>query len=93
MPLKIEDLIFWILIIAVIGVAIWLLSGSPTLESSLVSIALFMAGSEVLIWKSLFKIDKNTVVSFANFKNDLSNKHKELNDKLTKIEALVRNKK
>jgi len=87
MRLKIEDIMFWILIALIVGIAIWKLIGSPTDTASLISLALFVAGSEVIIWKSIFRIDKNTAVGFAKIKGELNNinyKLNEINDKLGK---------
>ncbi len=69
--IKIEDILFWILIITIVGIAIWLLFGSPTLETALISLTLFVAGSELLIWRKIFSVDKNTAVGFAKVKGDL----------------------
>jgi len=87
MKLKIEDIMFWILIALIIGLAIWKLIGSPTDTASLISLALFVAGSEIIIWKSIFKIDKNTAIGFAKIKGELDNinyKLNKINDKLDK---------
>lgn len=69
---KVEDVVFWILIAAIVGLAFWLLLGSPTIESGLVSLALFVAGSELLIWRKVFSVDKNTAVGFVKVKGELT---------------------
>ncbi len=69
--LKIEDIMFWILIAAIVAIAIWLLSGSPDLENALITIGLFIIGSEILLWRKLFSIDKNTAVGFVKVNSDL----------------------
>lgn len=69
--IKIQDIIFWIIIGLIIGLAIWLISGSPTTESGLISLALFVAASEILLWKALFKIDMNTSIGFLKVKKEL----------------------
>ena len=58
MKIRIQYIIFWILIALIIGVALWKLVGSPTDTSALISVSLFIAGSEILIWKAIFKIEK-----------------------------------
>jgi len=78
--MKIEDVIFWILIAVVVGIAIWLLSGSPTLETALISITLFVAGSEILIWRKIFSVDKDTTVGFVKVRKDLEIIKSELKD-------------
>jgi len=71
MKIKIEDIIFWIIILLIIAAALWLLSGSPPETDALISIALFVAASELLIWKKLFDIDKRTAISFEKVKSEL----------------------
>jgi len=78
MKIKIEEIVFWIIIFAIIALAIWLLSGSPTDTSAIAALAAFVAASEILIWKTLFSIDKKTTTGFMKLKNDLDNKHNEL---------------
>jgi len=84
--MKIEDIIFWLLIIAVIGVIIWMLSGSPPLENSLLMISIFIATSELLLWKALFKIDKKTALGFEKIKKSMNNNYSQIKNHLNKIE-------
>lgn len=84
---RIEDIIIWILILAIIAIAIWLLSGSPTETNALISIALFIATSEILLWKKVFSIDKCAAVGFAKVKgklNVIENKIDNIDRKLRK---------
>jgi len=84
---KLENILFWIFIAIIVGTALWLLKGSPPEISAIITIGLSVAGSELLIWRSLFKIDKNTAVGFAKIKGELNNinyKLNEINDKLSK---------
>ncbi|MDP3026690.1 MAG: hypothetical protein Q8N63_03205 [Nanoarchaeota archaeon] len=90
MKLKIEDIMFWILIALIVGMAIWKLIGSPTDTASLISLALFVAGSEVLIWKSIFKIDKNTSLGFMKVKHDLDLMENKIMNKLNNIENRIK---
>lgn len=83
--IKIEDIFFWILIAAIVGIAIWLLSGSPTETSALVGIALFVSTSELFLWRKFFNLDKKTAIGFVKvgsdlreIKNDLNGKHNEI---------------
>ena len=89
--IRFKDIIFWLLILAIIGIALWLLSGSPTEANAIISVALFIAASEILIWKNLFNIDKKTAVGFEKIRNDINimtndmnNRFNELNSKLEK---------
>ena len=90
---KIEDIIFWILIALIVGVAIWKLIGSPTDTATLISIALFVAGSEILLWKAFFAMDKKVSIGFMKMKNDLDNKLNKIENKLENIENLIKRKK
>lgn len=71
MKVKIDDIVFWILIFAAFGVILWLLHGSPTLENGLVSIGLFLLSSQLFLWRKYFEMDKNTAVSFVRLKSDI----------------------
>ena len=86
------DIIFWILILAAVGMAIWLVIGSPTLETGLLIIVIFIASSEILLWKTLFNIDKKTAIGFERVKNNFNIKFNELNTKLENIENLIKRK-
>jgi len=88
--MKLEYIIFWILILAAIGVAIWLLIGSPTIEQGLLMITIFIASSEILLWKTLFKIDKKTAVGFEKTKYEIQLLKKDLNQQLNEIKLLVK---
>lgn len=81
MKLKLEDIIFWAIIIGIIIVSVWLLYGSPPEVNALITIAIFAATSELLIWKKIFSTDKNTAVSFVNLKRDIN-----------KIKSLIKTK-
>jgi len=84
MKIRMEDIIFWVLITLIVGIAIWKMIGSPTDTTALISITLFIAGSEILLWKAFFSIDKKTAVGFMKLKNDIDNKHNELKSMLMK---------
>ena len=66
--IKIENILFWILIFVIVGVIIWMLFGSLSLESSLIAIIIFVSASEILLWKSLFAIDKRSAFGFETRK-------------------------
>jgi len=82
--LKIEDIVFWIIILAMISLALWLISGSPTDTSAIIALTMFVTASEILIWKNLFNIDRKTSIGFEKIKNELDKKFTELNRNLNK---------
>ncbi len=100
MEIKIEDIIFWIIIIITVSVVIWILHGSPPIENSFPSLIAFIIASEVLLWKAIYKIDKRTSNGFMKIKTDLklirydmNNKLNETNHRLDSIESLIRRRK
>jgi len=84
--MKLENIAFWILILAAVGVAIWLLIGSPTIEQGLLMITIFIATSEILLWKALFRIDKKSAVGFEKVKSRFDKIDYQLNE----IKLLIR---
>ena len=77
---RIEDIIFWILILSVIGVVIWLSFGSPDFESSLLALMIFVANSGILLWKFLFNLDKKTAVGFEKVRNHIGDIKRDVGD-------------
>ncbi|MBS3099170.1 hypothetical protein J4462_03080 [Candidatus Pacearchaeota archaeon] len=95
MAIKIDDVVFWLLIAAIVGIALWLLSGSPPEISAIISLALFVGASEILLWNSLFSLDKKTSIGFMKVRNDLniikmdlSDITKNVNQIHTKLESI-----
>ena len=88
--MKLSDIIFWILILAIIAVALWMLSGSPTETGAIIAVAVFVAASEILIWKNLFDVDKRTAIGFEKIKNDISILRNEINNQLNGIRNLIK---
>lgn len=100
---KVEDILFWILIFVIVGMSVWLAFGSPDFEKSLLMIVIFVATSEILLWKALFAfdkrnatrlffIDKKTAVGFERIKlgfEKVRSDFKEVNNKLKNIEIDV----
>lgn len=95
--LKIEDIIFWILIIATIAVILWKLFGSPSDLATIIAIGTFLLSSEILIWKTIFKIDKDnnlkvsqidkkTSLGFMKVKHDIEKMRFEMNHRFNNIE-------
>ena len=87
MKIKIEDIIFWVLIAFIVGIAIWKIIGSPTDTTALISITLFIAGSEILLWKAFFSIDKKTATGFEKMKNNNDKKFLEISSQLNEIKS------
>jgi len=95
MQSKIDDIAFWILILAAIAIILWLASGSPTTESALITIGLFIISSEIFLWKKYFGMDKNVAVSFTKLKNNLNNLsqgQERIENRLNNIENLLKRK-
>ncbi len=99
MKIRMEYIAFWILIALAIALILWKLVGSPTDTATLITIALFIVGSEILIWKSIFKIDKKTSLGFMKMRNHMDNKFdsvdnkfNQVNSRLDNIENLLRRK-
>jgi len=82
--MRLENIAFWILIALTIAVAFWMLHGSPTESGAIIAVALFVASSEILIWKTIFEKDKKTAVSFEKMKNQLENIQKDIKSLLNK---------
>lgn len=90
MKIKLRDIIFWLLILSAIGVSVWLLIGSPTIETGLLMITIFIAGSEILLWQALFRMDKKTAIGFERIKNDINKLRSDLNYQLNEIKGLIK---
>jgi len=86
--IRIEDIVFWILILTSVAILLWLLRGSPTLENTVITVGLFILGSELMLWRKYFEVDKNTAVGFVKVKSDLD----KINSKLENIEKLIKRK-
>ena len=91
MKIKVEDIIIWILIIAIIAIAICLLTGSPTQESALITIAIFVAGSELLIWRKIFAMDKDTSICLIKFDKSVALNFNELRGDIGGVKDDIRN--
>ena len=84
--IRLEEIVFWIFIVIIIGTALWLLSGSPPKMNAIISIALAVAGSELMIWKTIFKIDKKTSIGFVEVGHDIEKIRININNRFDKIE-------
>jgi hypothetical protein len=94
---KIEEVVFWILMISVIGVVIWMLSGSPPLENGLLMIMIFISSSMILLWKYIFglkneilKVDNKTSMGFVKVNHDLELMENRIINKLNNIENKIK---
>jgi len=90
--ITIEDILFWIIIAFIIGILIWMLSGSPTIEGALISLGGAIISSELLLWKRFYSIDKRTTIGFIKIRNDIKILEMNLNSKLDNINNKLNNK-
>lgn len=97
MKLKAVDIMFFISLALTLFALLWLLKGSPTLETTVITIGLFIISSEMFLWRKVFEIDKSTAIGFSKVKNELDNLRSEMkndlnniNNKLDKIENIVK---
>ncbi len=100
MEIKIEDIIFWIAIIAIIGIIIWKLFGSPTDIATLISVASLLVMSELALWKKLYSIERKIAVGFMKvrgeinlIRNDIKHHISYINKRFDNLETLIRKKK
>jgi len=84
--IKIEDIVFWFIILLMVALAIWLISGSPTDTNAIIALTVFVAASELLLWKNLFSIDKKTAISFEKVKSRFD----KIDYQLKEIKSLVK---
>ncbi len=80
MRIRFEDVIIWILIVGIIGIALWMLHGSPSDAGAIVGIGLFVAASELVLWKNMFKVEKDVSISFVKAKSEFSGIKKDLKE-------------
>ena len=97
--IAIEDIFFWIMVIATTGVIFWKLHGSPTDMVTIIGIGTFILISEIAVWKKIFSIEKNTTMgftrvksSFQNVKHDMEKNQVEITNKLNLMENNIKNK-
>ena len=67
MEIRFEDIVFWIAILSLIGLALWLFHGSPSEINAIMAIIVFTAVSEIAIWKFMFKKDKSVAAMLGKF--------------------------
>lgn len=95
--IKIEDIVFWILVFAIIGVMVWKLFGSQTDVGMIIGVGTFLLTSEILTWKKIFAIESKTAIGFMKVKHNLelmenriNNRFDKLEDSLIKIERKIK---
>lgn len=92
-----EDIMFWIIMAGLLGLALWMLSGSPTEIGAIMGIMGFVGASEIMLWKHLFKIDnkaslklsniqKNTTISFLKVKQDIEKMQININNRFDNMD-------
>ncbi len=84
--IRIEDVVFWILIFATIAVIIWKLFGSPSDIAVIIFIGTFIIFSEIMLWKNFFKIDKKTSLGFMKVEHDIEKFRIEVNNRFDIID-------
>jgi len=89
--IKIEDILIWIFITIAVGTALWLLHGSPSETNAIITIAITFAGSELLIWKKIFEIEKKTTIGFIKIKNDFNKNNIMMNNRFDKVDNRLNN--
>ncbi len=100
--IKIEDLVFWLLIIVVISILVWKLFGSPTDTATLITTVLFLISIILTLWKRIYYTERKTEVGFMKVKGDLKlikndigyikRDINNINDKLKNIQSLIERK-
>ncbi|MEK6859359.1 MAG: hypothetical protein AABX54_00955 [Nanoarchaeota archaeon] len=90
--ITIEDIVFWIIILFIIGIIIWMLNGSPTTESALISVGGALISSELLLWKKFYSMDKKTSMNFMKIKHEMSNSFINLKNDLDKNNIIINNR-
>ncbi len=92
MKVKIEDIIIWVAIAIIIGIALWKLVGSPTDTAALISITLFVAASELALWRKIYHVERKVEVGFMRVKSEIDLLKNDINHRFDKIETLIRRK-
>lgn len=82
MGIKIEDIVFFAILSAVLAIAFWLLHGSPALENALVSFVVLIIMAEFMIWKKYFEVDKKSAVTFTKLRSSVES----INSRLKNLE-------
>ena len=90
--ISIEDVVFWLIILFIIGIALWMLHGSPMDSNAIIAIALAFTSSELLIWRTIFNMDKRTTIGFMKIKNDMDKNNLIMNNKLDNRFNTIENK-
>ena len=70
--IKLEDIVFWILIIVIVAIIVWKLFGSPSDTAILMTSVLFMISIILTLWKKVYNIERKTEVGFMKVRGDLN---------------------
>jgi|SRR3989344_9596943 len=99
MTIKIEDIIFWIVIIAVIGLLVWKLFGSPTDLATITTVASLLAMGELSLLKRIYNLEKRVAVGFTKVKseinlirNDIKHHSSYMDERFDNLEKLIKDK-
>ena len=74
-----EDIIILTSIFLLMFVAVWSFYGLPTKTSVLIYLGIFLVASNILLWRRIFIMDKNTAVSFVKANYDIADIKREQN--------------
>lgn len=95
--ITIEDIVFWIAILAIIGIIIWKLFGSPTDLTTLISIASLLVMSELALWKKLYTTERRVTLGFMKvrgdinlIRNDIKHHINYINQRFDVLESLIK---
>ena len=84
--IRLEDIVFLIFIVIIIGTALWLLSGSPPEMNAIISVALAVAGSELMIWKKIFSMESKTTIGFIKVGHNIEKMRINIDNRFDKLE-------
>ncbi len=77
---------FWIVVLLTLLVILWKLNGSPSDFATIVSVGIFLLTTEILTWKKIFSIEKDTFIGFMKVKHDIDKFRIEINSRFDNIE-------
>lgn len=84
----IDSALFWVPLALMLLLALWLMLGSPTDTETIIVLVVFVAGSELALWRSHFEFDKKASVGFAKVNKDIE----DIKDKLDSITKALEKK-
>ncbi len=98
---KIEfiDIMIIIVLLATVGLGLWMLFGSPTEIQAIIALSIFFGTSGFMLLRQIHKVDKNSIVKFSRVKNsflkvkhNIEKNHIEVTNRLNLLENNINNK-